>query len=110
MTCPICEKGVLRKQKVDVEKYGEAIGMFTADVCSNCGEQIFDSHEARKIEGKTKELGLWGVPSQTRIYKVGGNFVISLKKKIAESLGITKPMDVRLIPQVKQKRIVVEVS
>ena len=110
MNCPICEKGILRKQKTSVEKYGETIGLFTADVCSNCGEEIFDSSEAKKIEARIKELGLWGVPAQSRIYKVGGNFVISFKKKMADSLGITKPMDVRLIPQVKQKRIVVEVA
>ncbi len=108
MKCPICNKGELKKQRVAVEKYGTLIGTFKADVCSACGEQIFDSKEATKVEEKIKELGLWGAPVPTRIYKVGGNFVVSIKKKIAQALGINKPMDVILIPEAKNKRFVVE--
>ena len=110
MKCPICEKGVLKRQKIDVEKYGTIVGAFTAEVCSACGEQIFDSKEAGKIETRIKELGLWGLPVQSRIYRVGGNFVVSIKKKVADSLGISKPMEVVLIPQAKKKRFIVEIS
>ena len=110
MECPICSKGVLKKQKAVVEKYGSMVGTFTADVCSACGEQIFDSKEAARIEQKIKELDLWGLPVPSKIHKVGGNFMVTIKKKVADSLGITKPTDVTLIPQAKHKRFVVEIS
>lgn len=109
INCPVCEKGVLSKQKVAVEKYGSLVGTFTAEVCPACGEQIFASKEAGKIEKKIKQLDLWGLPVESRIYKVGGNFVVSIKKKVAQSLGIDKPMSVTLIPQAKHKRFVVEI-
>ena len=110
MRCPICDKGSLKKKKVVVEKYGTVIGVFSADACSSCGEQIFDSKTAERIEDKIKKLGLWGLPVQSRIYKVGGNFVVSIKKKVAQALGINKPTEVLLIPQPKHKRFVVEVQ
>ncbi|MBI5036537.1 YgiT-type zinc finger protein [Candidatus Micrarchaeota archaeon] len=109
MKCPLCDGGNLKRRKVEVEKYGTPVGLFAAEVCSGCGEQIFSSKEAAKIEAAIKKLGLWGVPVPSRVYKVGGNFVISLKKKVAESLGITSPREVILVPQVNRNRLVVEV-
>lgn len=109
MKCPICEKGVLKKQKVSVDKFGVFVGNFEAEVCTACGEQIFDSKESAKIEARIKQLGLWGAPVQSRIYKVGGNFVVSIKKKVAEALGIKRPLEVTLIPQAKNRRFVVEI-
>ena len=109
MKCPVCEKGALRKQKVAVDKYGSLVGTFTAEVCPSCGEHIFDSKEAGMIEKRIKQLGLWGLPVESRIYKVGGNFVVSIKKKVAQEMGITHPIDVTLIPQAKHKRFVVEI-
>lgn len=106
MICPICGKGKLRKETVRVEKFDILIGVFEAEVCQACGEQIFDSKESAKIEKRIKELGLWGVPVESKIYKVGGNFVVSIKKTVAQALGITKPGSVRLIPQGRNKLLV----
>ncbi|MFH1199639.1 MAG: YgiT-type zinc finger protein [Candidatus Micrarchaeota archaeon] len=110
MKCPVCEKGSLKRQKVGVEKFGVSVGTYAADVCSACGEQIFGPKEAAEIEARIMQLGLWGAPVPSRIYKVGGNFVVSIKKKVALALGIDKPVEVTLIPQVKNKRFVVEIA
>ena len=45
MKCPICDKGTLKKQTVDIR--GK---QFKAEACNACGEQIFDSRQAAKIE------------------------------------------------------------
>ena len=110
MTCPICESGTLRKRKVAVEKYGVNVGEFEAEVCTKCGEQIFSQKEAARIESKIKSLDLWGNPVNSRIYKVGGNFVVSIKKTVADAMGIDKPVEVRLIPQTKKHQFIVELA
>ncbi|MFH0713435.1 MAG: YgiT-type zinc finger protein [Candidatus Micrarchaeota archaeon] len=109
MKCPICEKGSLSKKTVDGLRHGLFIGHFKALVCGSCGEQIFDEAEGRKIEKKIKEMGLWGRQEST-IYKVGGNLALGIKKALADSLGLTKGKKVRVIPQISQKRFIVEVS
>ena len=109
MKCPTCEKGNLKKQTIEVVKHGLFVGRFKAEVCNVCEEQIFDAGEATKIEKKFKELGLWGVQTST-IYQVGGNLAIGIKKVLADSLGLTKGKTVRVIPQISQKRFIVEVS
>ncbi|HIH20762.1 TPA: YgiT-type zinc finger protein [Candidatus Micrarchaeota archaeon] len=63
MKCPTCGQGVLKKQKVTVEKFGTTVGVFTAEVCSACGEQIFDSRESARIETKIKQLGALDLPA-----------------------------------------------
>lgn len=110
MTCPICESGTLRKRKVAVEKYGVAVGEFEAEVCTKCGEQIFSEKEAARIESKITSLDLWGNPVDSRIYKVGGNFVVSIKKTVAKTMGIDRPVGVRLIPQAKKHQLIVELA
>ncbi|MFH1107495.1 MAG: hypothetical protein V1787_06415 [Candidatus Micrarchaeota archaeon] len=110
MKCPVCGKGILKRQKVGVDKFGVPVGRFWAEACSECGEQIFSPGEAAKIEARIRRLGLWGAPVPSRIYKVGGNFVVSIKKKVAEALGIDGPVEVTLIPQAKNKRFVVEIA
>lgn len=109
MKCPMCEKGSMTKKTVDGLRYGLFIGHFKAEVCNSCGEQIFDEVEGRKIEKRIKEMGLWGKHEST-IYKVGGNLAIGIKKALADSLGLTKGKTVRVIPQISQKRFIVEVS
>ncbi len=110
MNCPVCGKGKLARKKVMVEKFGESIGIFTAEVCASCGEQIFDAREAEKIEAKIKAVGLWGAPQPARLYKIGSSLVISIKKKVADALKITKDSSAVLIPEVKNRRLIVDFS
>ena len=100
----------MKKTKASVEKFGASLGEFEAWVCKNCGEKVFESTEVAKAEARMKQLGVWGVPQQSRVYKLGGNLVISIKKKIADALGLTKNSRILLIPEPSQKRLVVEIS
>ena len=107
MICPICEKGRMNEKTVDVVRHGIFVGHFQAEVCSHCHEQIFDSKEASKIESRMKEIGLFGADKAT-VYKVGGNFAISLKATVAKALGITKSSKPTIITQLKERRLIVE--
>ncbi len=108
MKCPMCEKGKLQRKTIDVVRHGLFVGHFKAEVCNSCGEEIMNSSEALKVEKKFKELGLWGMQAST-VYKVGGNLALGLKKALVDSLGLTKGSEVRIIPQISQKRFIVEV-
>lgn len=78
-----------------------------ADVCSRCREQIFDAGTAKKIEHQMKEMGLWTNEKAT-IYKIGGNFALSLASKLARSMGISKNSRPTIVPQLKERRFIVE--
>lgn len=109
MVCPICEKGKISKKTVDVVRHGIFVGHFKAEVCNNCAEEIFDSKEAARIEMTMKELGLFGA-EKAALYKIGGNIAISIKASIAKALGISKSSKPTIIAQVKEKRLIVELS
>ncbi|MEK6954454.1 MAG: hypothetical protein AABX01_05570 [Candidatus Micrarchaeota archaeon] len=107
--CPMCPKGILHRKAVEVERYGVGIGRFAAEVCSSCGEEIFGSHEAAKIESRMKALGVWGA-ERASVYRLGNNFAIGIRKRIAQLLGLNKDSKVSLIPQAGAKRIIVEIN
>ena len=109
MKCPICEKGRTTRKRVPVDRLGIFVGEFGANVCGKCGKQIFDCKEAESIEAETKKLGLWGA-EESKVYKLGGNLAISIRKKIVDLLGITKDSKVMLVPYARERRIIVEIS
>ena len=105
----MCEKGMMRRLEVPVERLGVFVGIYPALVCGKCGEEIMDSPEVGKVEQKIRELGLWGSEPAT-VYKLGGNFAISVRKKVADLLKITKKSHVTVTPYVKARRIIVEID
>ena len=64
-----CEEcgGKIVKRIVNYDYLGEYIGKFEAEVCSRCGETVFDEGVSKKIENKVKELGLYGLGTTTRV-------------------------------------------
>lgn len=99
----------MNKKVVDVVRHGIFIGHFEAEVCGSCAEEIFDSKEAKKIEQKMKELGLFGAET-TSVYQIGGNVAIALKASVAKALGISKASKPRIIAQEKEKRLIIELG
>lgn len=60
-TCPLCEKGTLKKKTVPYTVYGFKLGDFPAEVCSSCGESWFGEETAKQIETEEKKRGLFGL-------------------------------------------------
>ncbi len=52
--------GKIVKRKVEFKLYDTDVGMFPAEVCTNCGEKCFDEETSDLIDEAAKEKGLWG--------------------------------------------------
>jgi len=97
--CYVCNKGTLVKKKVPYKVFGKEIGMFEAEVCGKCGETFFDEDVSRMITQKTKEMGLWGLESRTRVGAVGSALDIRLSKKLVDFMHIKKGEEVIIYPE-----------
>jgi YgiT-type zinc finger domain-containing protein len=107
--CPICEKGTLKKKKIEEKMFGISLGRYTAEVCVKCGESFLDEDSMKKIEAKAKELGIWGLAKNIKIVKTGNSLSVRIPAKIARFLGLHEGEDVLLYPEGKDK-IIVEVT
>lgn len=107
MKCLNCGSSGVKKKKIDFKVYGISLGKFPAEVCSKCGEEVFDEATSDKIDKVAKERGLWGLESRTKIGISGDGFVIRLNKKIAQFMELKKGEEVTLLPESKQKLSIV---
>lgn len=108
MKCDECRGKVIVK-KVDYELLGVNIGKFLAEVCTNCGEQLFSEEESNKITIAAKTKGLWGLCARTSIGKVGNSFDVKIARQIVDFMELTKGKEVIVHPESK-KRLIIEVS
>lgn len=79
-------------------------------MCQKCGEICFSEEESRKIIAKTKELGLWGLESKTKIGKVGDALDIRLSRKLEKFMKLKKGREVFVKPEGKNKILIEVVS
>ncbi len=107
--CPMCEKGNLKKGKVEEEMFGVSLGKFDAEICDQCGESFLDEAAMEKMEAKAKELGVWGLSKKIKVVKSGNSLSVRIPAKIAEYLDLAEGKNVFLYPDGKN-RIVVEVA
>ena len=106
MKCVMCEKGILKQKMVDYKEFGVSLGKHKADVCTKCGEIFFDSEIARKIQAKSKELGLFGMAKKTKVAKVGNSLAIRIPKEIAEFIKLKKEEEVKIMPKSHNELII----
>jgi len=98
MKCIICD-GQTQKKIVEDKEFGVSLGKFPAEVCQKCGEVYFDSETARKIQAKSKKLGLFGLLKKTKVAEVGNSLAIRIPKQIANFAGLKKNVEVTITPQ-----------
>ena len=108
MKCYLCGKGKLVKKKVDYVLYGQPLGKYDAEVCSQCGEEFYDEKTFDKMTAKAKEKGLWGLQAKTKIGQSGTTLDIRLPKRIIDYLKLKKGKEVIVYPESKH-RLVVEI-
>ncbi len=95
----MCGKGTLEERTVEHKEFGVFLGKFKAQVCPSCGEAFFDSDTAKKIQTKSKELGLFGLAKKTKVAQVGNSLAIRIPKKIAAFINLHKEKEVRIVPK-----------
>ena len=101
--CGECEKGTLKRKKVDYILLGVNLGNFEALVCSECGETIFDGNVFELIEREAKKKGLWGLSAKTRIGTAGNALDVRLPKQITDFLNLKKGQEVIIEPLDKKR-------
>ncbi len=102
LTCPICEKGILRRKKIKEEMFGIYLGEFPADVCEECGESFTDAETTRKIEEIAKKKGIWGLGVKTKITKTGNSLAVRIPKRIAGFLKLKEGEEAYIHPEVNK--------
>ncbi len=105
--CYVCEKGNLKKKKVDYSLYGELIGKFNAEVCDKCGETFFSEEVSEKKTEIAKKKGLFGLEAKTKIGQAGSTLDIRLPQKIIAYMKLKKGEEIKLIPESKRKLIII---
>ncbi len=104
----ICEEcgGKIIHKMVDYILLGENLGKFPAEVCTKCGEQVFDEEVSEKIDVIAKQKGLWGLQAKTRVGKIGNSFNVLINSKIAKFLELKKGEEVVVYPESKNKLVI----
>ena len=83
MECPVCEKGTLKKAKIQESLFGVDLGEFSAEVCDSCGETFTDEETTKKIELAAKKKGIWALGRKTAIARTGNSLAVRIPKNIA---------------------------
>lgn len=99
MKCPMCEKGILKKEKIKEFMFGVYLGEFPAEVCTKCRESFTSAETTRKIENIAKKKGIWGLGVKTKITQTGNSLAVRIPKRIAEFLKFKKEEEVFIYPQ-----------
>jgi YgiT-type zinc finger domain-containing protein len=105
----MCGNGTLKEKTVEYKEFGISLGKYKADVCAKCGEAFFDSETAKKIQAKSKELGLFGLAKKTKVAKVGNSLAIRIPKEIADFINLKKEEEVKITPK-NQHELIINVS
>ncbi len=103
MKCYECEKGELKKQKVEYFQYGISLGMFEAEVCNSCKEVFYSADAVQKIENESKRKGLFGLGTKTKIGTSGTALDVKLPKALVDFMNLQKGKQVIIEPIDKQR-------
>ena len=107
MKCYICGKAELVRKKIDYIFLGENLGRFEAEVCNAFHEQFFDEKTSIDVEKIAKSKGLWGIEAKTKVAEVGNSYAIRINKKIIDFMSLKKGEEVRLIPESRNRLVMV---
>lgn len=90
--------GKLVESPIQVEYFGMDFGIRTGHACTRCGDEFLTEDTWEEIEGKAKELKIFGLERKVRIRKSGNSLVITLPPEIAAHIGARRETLVSLIP------------
>jgi len=104
--CEECGGRVIRR-KVRFSLYGETVGLYPAEVCSRCGEEVFSEETAMDINAEAKRKGLWGLEAKARVTRVGTSVAVVINKRLVKFLGLRLGDDLYIRPE-SRHRIVMD--
>lgn len=98
MKCPACERGVLKRGRIQEKMFGVDLGSFPADVCTKCGESFTDENTTQAIQAVARRKGIWGLGRPTKITTAGNSLAVRIPKDIAQFLKLKKGTDAYIHP------------
>lgn len=103
-----CEEcgGKIVKKKVEFKMYGISLGEFPAEVCTKCGEEVFDEKTSKEIDVVAKKKGLWGLAKKVKIVKIGNSLAVRIPKAISDFLGLKEGKEALMEPD--KNKIIIE--
>lgn len=104
-TCEECGGNVVNKS-VDYVYLGQNLGKFPAEVCTRCGEEVFEEEVTKKVAAIAKQKGIWGISDRGRINKIGSSLGVIINKKIAQFLELKKGEEIIMYPENKKRLII----
>lgn len=107
-TCEECSGKIVRKD-VEFKLYGERVGLFPAEVCTRCGEELFTEETSDKIDEIAKKKGLWGLSVRTKAAALGSSIGVTIHKKIVDFMDLKKGKELTVRPETKH-RLIIEVG
>lgn len=96
--CEECGGKIIKKQ-VDFSIYGTSLGKFPAEVCTKCGEEVFDEKTSEEIDKITKQKGLWGLSKKVKIVKIGNSLAVRIPKTISDFIGLKEGKEAIIKPE-----------
>ena len=96
--CEECGNKIVKKQ-VDFSIYGVNIGKFPAEVCTKCGEEVFDEKTSEEIDKITKQKGVWGLSKKVKIVKIGNSLAVRIPKTISDFVGLKEGNEAIIKPE-----------
>ncbi|HLC64785.1 MAG TPA: YgiT-type zinc finger protein [Candidatus Nanoarchaeia archaeon] len=103
--CDECGARTVRKL-VDFSMYGIHLGKFPAEVCTKCGEEVFDEKTSEEIDSVAKKKGLWGLARKVKVVKIGNSLAVRIPKAISDFAGLREGKEALMKPE--KNRIVIE--
>ena len=98
-TCPICEKGNLKKGKIRETMFGVYLGEFPAEICTKCNESFTNEKTTRAIEAAAKKKGVWGLGKKTKIARTGNSLAVRIPAEIANFLKLKEGAKAYIHPE-----------
>jgi len=108
VTCPVCGRAKLRSEKRHAAQNGFDLGLYVAEVCPACEEVFWKESDVRKMEGRAKKIGVWGLEQKTRVATVGNSLAVRIPKRLANFLGLRRGVEVLIHPMGRDKLVIEE--
>lgn len=103
-----CEEcgGNIERKRIDFVMYGLSLGKFPAEVCTKCGEEVFDEETSKLIDKIAKSKGLWGLDRKVKIVKIGNSLAVRIPQVISNFVGLKEGKEAIMHPE--KSKIIIE--
>lgn len=109
MKIPCIECGkTMKRTKTEEVFFGVNLGTFPCYVCPSCHEKVYDEAAVEAIEKEAKKRGVWGLGRKVKVTSWGRTLGVRIPVTLQKSLGFKSGMEIEMIPDFKNKTVVMK--